>query len=437
MRERVFDKRLLSALVALTALAIAAPVPAQTELSAAPPDSPAPQHLSFSEAVRRAVEHNPGVREAAQAIVRAEGLLTRARSSLLPTVYAGAGTIVLDAARGFDGQVTQPRTQSTLNATVAMPILAAASWAEKNRAADEVRIAALSGAETRRQVALTAAQAYLAVIAAQRQREIALRNLQTARALEGYAEARLEAGKGSRLNHVRSTQERASAEALMEAADNAVGRAREALGVVLFMDGPVAADGDPELGAALPPSSDAWLMQRPDVRLASAQQEAAHRLASASWTLQIPTVSASFTPQYVTPIGLFEPARTWRAQFQVQLPIFDTSLGATRRLRAADKESAAIRLDALKLQARSELRVAERAVTQNEQMVTSTRLAAESAAEALRITETAYRAGATSNIEVVQAQQGARNAELGLAVAEDRLLLARLDLLMALGQFPQ
>jgi outer membrane protein TolC len=75
-------------------------------------------------------------------------------------------------------------------------------------------------------------------------------------------------------------------------------------------------------------------------------------------------------------------------------------------------------------------------VTRIEQIVVQSRQAAESAGEALRITEVAYRAGATSNIEVVQAQQGARNAEVIQAQAEDRLRQARLDLLVALGQFP-
>jgi outer membrane protein TolC len=410
---------------------------AQPAAPPAPPDETAARRVTFAEAVARALEHNPGVREAAQAVLRAEALLTQARSALLPSVYAGAGTTVLDAARGFDGQVTQPRTQTALSATLRVPVLSAASWAEKNRAADEVRIAALSGADARRQVAVAAAQAYLAVIAAERQKDIARRNLDTARALEEYARARLEAGGGSRLNHVRSVQERATAETLLEVADLAVRRAREALGVVLFLDTPVAADGDPDLAVAPPPSSDAWLDERPDVRLASAQHRAAERLAGASWTLFTPTLGASFTPQYVTPSGLFEPARTWRALFQVQVPLLDTSLFGTKQLRAAERESAFIRLDALKLQARSELRVAEQAVTLNERMVASARLASESAAEALRITQIAYRAGATSNIEVVQAQQGARNAEIGLAVAEDRLRLARLDRLVALGRFPQ
>jgi hypothetical protein len=37
---------------------------------------------------------------------------------------------------------------------------------------------------------------------------------------------------------------------------------------------------------------------------------------------------------------------------------------------------------------------------------------------------------------VVQAQRDAREAEILAAVAEDRLRQARLDLLVALGQFP-
>jgi cobalt-zinc-cadmium efflux system outer membrane protein len=393
--------------------------------------------VTFEEAVARAVQHNPNAREAAQAILRAQALLQQARAEVLPTVYAGAGTIVLDSARGFDGQVTQPRTQSSLNATLSVPVLAAASWAEKNRAADQVRIAGISAQETRRQVALTAAQAFLAVIASRRQQEIARQNFDTAQALEEYARARLAAGKGSRLNHVRSTQERASAEALLQAAELAVRQNQEALGVALFSEGPLDAVGDPELRVLPPPAGDAWLEERPDVRLFTAEEQAADRLARASWTLWFPSLDASFTPQYVTPAGLFEPANTWRALFQLRLPVYDGRLHATRRLRIADRESARIRLDAVRLQARSELRTSQDAVTQGEQVVSSTRQAADSAAEALRITEIAYRAGATSNIEVVQAQQAARNAAIVLAVAEDRLRQSRLDLLVALGQFPQ
>ncbi len=76
---------------------------------------------------------------------------------------------MLDDARGFDGNITQPRTQTAFSATASYSVLDAAGWAAKNQAADRWASAQASAEETRRQVAISAAQAYLAVIAAERQ----------------------------------------------------------------------------------------------------------------------------------------------------------------------------------------------------------------------------------------------------------------------------
>lgn len=417
------SKRFLRALLACVVL----PATAQTTL---------PQ-VTFEEAVKRASERHPTVGQAAQAILRAEALLDQARSVFRPSVYGTVGTTILNEARGFDDNIFQPQRQTAFNATLSYPLLAAARWAQKNQAADQWGIAKISAEETRRQVALTAAQSYLAVLATRRQREIAERNRDTAKALADYARARLEAGQGSRLNHVRSSQELATAEGLTQAAELAVRQAQEALGVALFADGPVDAHGEPALPLAPPPSNEAWLTERPDVRFFRAELQAADRVVADTWKSWLPTGIASFTPQYVTPAGVFEPSKSWRAFFQLQIPIYDGTLGATKRIRIAERESAKLRLDAVTVQARAELRIAQEAVTRNARIVAASREAAESAAEALRITEIAYRAGATTNIEVVQAQQTARNAEIQAALAEDRLRQARLDLLVALGQFPQ
>lgn len=430
-------ERLLPLLALVAALAGSRSALAQTEPVTAPSDPLAPfERVTFEQAVARAIEHNPSVGEATQAILRAQALLDQAKSVFRPTLYGNVGASVLDDARGFNGLVTQPRTQAAFAATLSYPVLAASRWAAKNQAADQVAIARISAEETRRQVALTAAQAFLAVIAAERQREIALRNLDTAHALAEYARARLEAGKGSRLNHVRSTQEQSAAEVTLQVAELLVRQAQEALGVAIFADAPKDAQGDAVLQPALLPASDAWLMQRPDVRLFSAEVQAADRVVSDSWKDWFPNGTAYFTPQYVNPKGGFEPASTWRAIFQLQIPIYDGTLGPAKRARIADRESARFRLDAVRLEARAEARLAQDAVTRHEQMVLTSRSSAESAAEALRISDIAYKAGATSNIEVVQAQQTSRNAEILLAVAEDRLRQARLDLLTALGQFP-
>ena len=423
-------ERIRAALVVVATLAPVMPAAAQ-------PVPATPDRVTFQEAVRRALDRNPTVGQASQAIVRAQALLDQARSVFRPSVTGAVGTTVLDAARGFDGNITQPRTQTSFSGTASYPLLAASRWAAAKQAADQVGIARISAEEVRRQVGLLAAESYLAVVASEHQREIAARNRDTAHALEEYARARLEAGQGSRLNHVRASQQRATAEGLIQVAELAVRQSQEALGIAIFADGPVEAAGEPEVELVPAPSEDdAWLALRPDVRLLTAQVQAADRVVRDTWKSWLPTATAAFTPQYVTPAGFFEPANTWRAFVQLQIPIYDGTLGAARRLRIADREIARLRLDAVKHQARSEVRFAYEAVERNEQIVTASREAAESAREALRITEIAYKAGATTNIEVVEAQQTARNAEVLAALAEERLRQARLDLLVALGQFP-
>ncbi|HXK09239.1 MAG TPA: TolC family protein [Vicinamibacteria bacterium] len=439
------SRRVAALVLAAATLAFRSPATAQEPLPQQPaPSPPAPaaprppvlERLTFDEAVERATSRNPTVAQAAQAILRAEALLSQARSVFYPLAYGNIATTVIDAPRGFAGNIVQPRVQTAFTATASYEVLAASGWAAKNQAADQAAIARVSAEETRRNVAISAAQAYLAVIAAERQVEIAVRNRDTARALEEYARTRLQAGQGSRLNHVRSVQQQASAESLRQIAELAVSRAEEALGVIVFANGPVGANGEPVFPPTPPPADDSWLDARPDVRLVRAELRAADRVVSDAWKNWLPTVTASFTPSYVTPPSLFEPAKTWTAFFSLKVPIFDATLRPDKRVREADRASARLRLDALTLEARSEVRIAREAVRSNEGIVASTREAAENAGEALRITEVAYRAGATTNIEVVQAQQDARNGEITAAVAEDRLRQARLDLLLALGRFP-
>jgi outer membrane protein TolC len=416
----------------LAGLALAGPAVAQ-----APPVSETPvESLSFDESVERARTSSPSVGEAAQAILRAEALLRGSRAVFLPLAYGSVGTTVLNEARGFDDNIVQPRSQTALSMTVSYALIDAVRWAGRSQAGDRVATARAAARETRRHVAVVAAQAYLAVIAAERQRGIAQRNRETAKALEDYARARLDAGQGSRLNHVRAVQQRATADALVQVAELAVRRAQEALGVAVFAEGPVGARGEPSLPPALVREDDAWLLDRPDVQLSRAELRARERIAADAWKSWLPTVTASFTPRYVTPAGLFEPSKSWRAMFLLEVPLFDGSLGAERSAKVADREIARLRLDGVRAEARSEQRTAQEGVRRSEAIVSSTREAAEAAAEALHITEIAYRAGATTNVEVVQAQQAARNGEIEAAVAEDRLRQARLDLLVALGQFP-
>jgi outer membrane protein len=83
------------------------------------------------------------------------------------------------------------------------------------------------------------------------------------------------------------------------------------------------------------------------------------------------------------------------------------------------------------------VRLAYETVSSTQRSFESLRSAAQQAAEVLKITTFAFEAGATTNLEVIDAQRQARDADSSAAVAEDAVRRAQLDLLTALGRFPQ
>jgi outer membrane protein TolC len=400
---------------------------------------PAPMtQVTFDEAIRIALEKNPGVAQAAQAILRAEVLLQQARTVERPTVSATVTTTILDSERGFDDLVTQPQTQSFVGAAVSFPVLAASRWAARTQALDQVRVARLGVSDVRQQIAIATAQAYLAIIAQQRQVDVNLRARENAQAHVDYARRRLEGGLGSRLNELRASQELATDEVFLEGARLAMRRAQEALGALLAMDAPVDVAGEPAFEVPALPDGDGWLADRPDVQLSTAQVSAATRVYRDSWKEWVPSATASFEPQFVAPAGLFQPSRTWRGFLSFTIPVLDAGVRrATTRQREVAVESARIQLTDVELQARAQLRSARAAVESTERALAHARTAAQHAADVLRISDIAFREGLTSNIELVDAQRRARDADTAVAQAEDRVRQARLDLLVALGRFPQ
>jgi outer membrane protein TolC len=285
------------------------------------------------------------------------------------------------------------------------------------------------------------AQTYLTIIAQRRQLEVNERARDAANAHLDYAQRRLREGAGTRLNELRAAQEVSTDEARLENARLAVRRAQEALGVLMAANGPVDAASEPVFdlpaGAAISDEA-AWMAARTDVRLSLATERAFERVWHDTRRDYFPTAVAAFDPQALTPAGAFTAARGWRLALSFTAPVFDAG---QRRGLAKFREAAAnasrFGLAALQNQARSEVRLAQETVASSERALVSLRLAAQQADEVLSITTTAFEAGATTNLEVIDAQRSARDAESAAAVAEDAVRRARLDLLTALGRFPQ
>ena len=108
-----------------------------------------------------------------------------------------------------------------------------------------------------------------------------------------------------------------------------------------------------------------------------------------------------------------------------------------KRERQADVDAVRAEAVGVERQAASEVRVGREAVESMQRALASARAAAEQATEVVRITDIAFRAGANTNIEVIDAQRRARDADTGVAIAEHVLRRARLELLVATGQFPR
>jgi outer membrane protein TolC len=227
-------------------------------------------------------------------------------------------------------------------------------------------------------------------------------------------------------------------QARLENARLAVLRAQEALGVLMAANGPVDAAAEPTFDIPAAIDETAWMGARTDLRLQTATQRAFERVWKDSSKDYFPTAIASFDPQGVTPSGVFTPSRTWRFTVSFSQPIFDGGQRrGLRRFREAAARASELALASTQIQARSEVRLAQEIVRSSERALVSLQLSAQQANEVLNITNVAFEAGATTNLEVIDAQRSARDAEADAEIAADAVRRARLDLLTALGRFPQ
>ena len=395
------------------------------------------ERLTFDEAIRRATTNNPTIAQAAAGIMRAQAILTQFRSVSRPSISASFGVNVIDPVTRFSGASINPRTQTQTIGDITVPILTPVAWALTAQASDQVLVSQQTEFDVRRQVAVAAAQSFLAIIASRRVLELNQRARDNAKAHFDYANQRLQGGIGSRLNMLRAQTELTSDEARVEEAELAIRRAQEALGVLVAADGPIDAADEPMFDAAVEDQPLA-IDQRTDIRLLDARQKAAQRVFDDSWKAFLPQVNGTFTPLVLGPSGLFAQSRSWRASAHFTVPLFDAGFRKGLRIeRGALLDTVKAERANTAREATSEVRTAREAIASTARALVVARLAASQANEVVQITDVAFREGATTNIEVLDAQRQARDADTQAVITEDALRRARLDLLVALGRFPQ
>ena len=426
-----------SALLATATTAGAAPALA-AEIAADTGAAPVLAHVTWRQALDRAAERNPSAIVAAQEIERASALVRQARAGWLPTLTGNGSYVRLDSARMFGGNVTTPIGQWNANLALTVPLLAPTAWANDAHAQDNRDIARASAADVRRQLAVAVGRAYLTVLLQHRAIEVAVRAGETAAAHYDYAHTRMIKGLGNGVDDARAEQQLRTNQSQIKNAQTALLRAQSALAILLAEDDLVDAIDDVALGAVSAPEealSDARA-RRPDLKALEARRVATDHLRRDDWTYYAPTLLAQAQAFRQTQTPLL-PGSGWQAALVLSIPFFDGGFryGVQRERRANDEEARA-RLDGLLRQVNVEVRTALAVVRTSDESLQASRAAAAAASTAATLADKAYRGGATTNIEVIDAERQARDAESQVALAEDAAREARLDLLVATGAFP-
>jgi outer membrane protein len=396
------------------------------------------ERMTLDEAVGSALRRNPNVASAVANVRRAEALMREARSGSYPTLTANAAYTRLDDDRRLGGRVISAANQFNANLTLTVPLFSLQRWATWSHAEEAAHIAEISLEEARRGVAVATARAYLAIVAQNRVIGISERARDTAKAHLDFAHQRFTGGVGTRLDEVRAGQELYAAEAQVESAHAGLARAREALSVMVGAENEVDVAGEPAFPTSGGGDSPADIeARRTDIRRDRARLQAADRIVRDNWKDYSPTLLGQVMPFYQTPATLTVPETGWQAQLLLTLPIYDGGLRSGQaQEREAGLSEARAALDSTTRQARADVRAAIEASTRADRAMEAARKGAELSHQALELANIAYRAGATTNLEVIDAERRARDADSSAVLAEDASRQARLDLLVATGRFP-
>ena len=399
--------------------------------------------ITWKDAIDGSLQQNPQAIVAMQELARARALREQVASQSLPTVSANGSYTHLDhdrVIRGTNGapnNIISAKNQTAANLLVNLPVSpkAMAAW---SHATDNVHVSALSVEDVQRQVALQTGRAYLTVINERKLVQVSQIARESAIAHRDFAQQRLQGGVGNRIDAVRAQQELGTSDAQLANAKIRLDRAREALGVLVSVDEPLDAAGDPDLvykdplGQALDE-----VKNRADVKTAQLRRDAAHHVTRDSWLDYLPNLNMQFDAFYQNPPTLTLPHTGYQATVLLSVPLFDGGYRyGVRRERTALEREAQADLDNTTRQARSDVRVAFNAVVEAEHALSAAKAAAKDAREALRLEDLAYHEGTATNLELIDAERQARDTDTQAALAEDTALEARLDLLESTGRFP-
>jgi outer membrane protein TolC len=464
------------ALAFALAQAPAAAKPSQPQAAPQPPPPPAPvapapapvapqppqptTTLTLDDALRQAGERNLDLKAAASRLRQAEQGYWKATAGYLPTVtlggtYTHQSAVNLPFPVAYDSAsttpvpgapptvhplVTQsfpvvPGDQLQFTADASQVLFAPGLWYAISAASSGTDAARQATENARRSILFGTAQAYYGVASLRQLVQVDERLLEIAQRQEKDTRVRYQAGTVAKVGLLRAEIDRARAEQDLQRARNSYQSARLALAQLL--DRPADFDVvDPE-EPKLPPDpaklADQALQDRPDVKSARSQLEAAQAAKKAQWGGYLPTVAAFGHYQNADKAGLTG-KELWSVGLAAKWNILDGGLREAN-VREANARAAEAETNLASTEAKAKLEVNQALLDLDSARANAAKAMEqrELAAENARLVDVSYRAGAATAVEQADATAQLRNAELAQTSETLNARLAALRVLQAAG----
>jgi outer membrane protein TolC len=402
--------------------------------------------LSLNDAVDRGLRNNLGPLFAGDAARSAEGDFWLSRSSLLPNLSAKASenaSQVNLAALGirFPGVpvIVGPFGFVDIRASLSQKLLDLNALDNKRAAADSLSAANYQYQDIREMVVLVVAQAYLEAVASQARVTTAEAQVQTAQALFNLARDQKEAGVSAGIDVLRAQVELQAQQQQLIAARNDFSKQKLALARIIGLplaqpftlsdtapyEAPTAATVESQLQLAYAARQDLLGAQ---ARVAAA--EATRRAATAE---HYPSLTANADYGIIGPV-FNQTHGTFTVSGAMNIPIF---AGGRAHGDALIADAALARgrqeLDNLRAQIEHEIRTALLDLQSASDQVAVAQSSMDLAQQTLTQARDRFQAGATNNIEVVQAQESVVRANDSYISSLYAYNLARVRLARAIG----
>jgi outer membrane protein TolC len=392
-------------------------------------------------------QSSTSLRSALARIAQAKARSRQAGAGWLPTVDAGA-EVRRQLIRGrrtdfITGQrelIPDPATTFAARAELRVPLFAPRAWYDDDTAEQAIDVSRLDEAEIKRLVVAEAADAIVVTITQERLAEVSRVSLKSALSTVNLNKRRAALGASSTLDVLRAEQEVQLARAQVVSADEALVRAREALGIALGSSEDYGVTPDVKLDSLAQDArascrTESNILTRPDVKAAAAKVTLAEReIGAVDWSYW-PRVDASSAVTWA-PRDFSENGRrvSWDIRGTLSWTLYDGGL----RYGQKDEAAANVRLARETLtdtRRRAELEVTQamRSVKVAQANLEVSTRAREIAVETARLARVAYMNGSGTSFDLVDTARRQREAELDLTIKEFQVLRAGIAALLSLA----